>query len=53
VIELACARIADVRVLLFAPVGAPPPAAMPNAATPRLTWPPLVVDHPLKHHWRP
>jgi len=38
VIELACDRIADVRVLLFAPAGAPAPEAMPNATErPQLT----------------
>jgi len=33
-IEQACARMGDVRAVVFAPEGAPPPAAMPNA-TPR------------------
>ena len=36
-IELACARLPDVRAVVFAPAGSPPAASMPNA-TPR---PPL------------
>jgi O-acetyl-ADP-ribose deacetylase (regulator of RNase III) len=37
-IERACARIPDVRAVIFAPAGAPTPASMPNATRrPRLT----------------
>ncbi len=37
-IERACARIPDVRAVVFAPAGAPAPASMPNATRrPRLT----------------
>jgi O-acetyl-ADP-ribose deacetylase (regulator of RNase III) len=33
-IERACARMPDVRILIFAPEGAPAPASTPNATTP-------------------
>lgn len=38
-IERALGQLPDVKVLLFAPAGAPPPAAMPNN-TPRPSWEP-------------